>query len=124
MKYDVFKKHHIEVSKWVMELDEKIIKNTIMHEIIHCFPYCNDHGKKFKEYANYINRNLGYDISRVGDKKEDYKKSNIEYQEESKDYKYKIICKSCGQIYYRQRLKKNLISRYRCSKCGGKLMLE
>ncbi len=48
-----------------MELDEEIIKNTIMHELIHCMPYCNNHGKKFKEYAKYINKNLGYDISRV-----------------------------------------------------------
>ena len=54
IKYDVFKKHHIEISKWVMELDKKIIKNTIMHEIIHCFPFCSNHGKQFKMYAKYI----------------------------------------------------------------------
>ena len=29
------------------------IKNTIMHEIIHCFPYCNNHGSEFKKYAKY-----------------------------------------------------------------------
>ena len=65
IKYLKYKKHTIEISKWVMELDERIIKNTIMHEIIHCFPYCNNHGKQFKQYAKYINQNLGYDISRV-----------------------------------------------------------
>lgn len=121
--YDKFRKHHIEISKWVMELDEKIIKNTIMHELIHCFPYCNDHGVYFKEYAKRINQQLGYDITRVGDKKADFEKSNLIYEEKEKAYRHKIICKKCGQIYERQRLQKNIETRYRCSKCGGKLQL-
>lgn len=120
-KYEVFREHHIEISKWVMELDDKIIKNTIMHEVIHCLPYCNNHGKEFKKYAKYINENLGYDISRVGNKAEDYKKSNLEYHDETKKYKYKILCKKCGAIIYRQRLQVNKIKSYRCGKCGGKL---
>ncbi|MCI9365651.1 MAG: SprT family zinc-dependent metalloprotease [Clostridia bacterium] len=65
IKYWRYNKHLIEISPWVMELDEKIIKNTIMHELIHCMPYCSNHGEKFKEYAKYINSKLGYDISRV-----------------------------------------------------------
>ena len=65
IKYAKYNKHTIEISPWVMELEDRIIKNTIMHEIIHCLPYCNNHGEKFKEYAIYINQKLGYDISRV-----------------------------------------------------------
>lgn len=122
-QYDIFKKHHIEISKWVLDLDENIIKNTIMHEIIHCLPNCNNHGKEFKKYANYINRNLGYNITRLGNKEEDFKKSNLEYKEKTNTYKYKIICNKCGQIIYRQRLKKELIHKYRCGKCGGTLKL-
>ena len=122
IKYAIYKKHTIEISKWVMELDEKIIKNTIMHEIIHCFPYCNNHGSEFKKYAKYINEKLGYDISRVGNKKEDYRKSDKEYNEEEK-FKYKIVCKKCSQTFYRQRLIKNLIQKYRCGKCGGKFII-
>ena len=53
--YDVFMKHNIEISKWVLELNDDIIKNTIMHELIHCLPYCNNHGKEFKKYAEFIN---------------------------------------------------------------------
>lgn len=121
--YDKFLKHNIEISKWVMELDDKIIKNTILHEIIHCVPNCNNHGKEFKAYAKYINENLGYDIQRLGNKKEDYIKSNLDYQENDLEYKYKIKCKQCGLIYYRQRLKKNFIRDYRCGKCKGKLEL-
>lgn len=72
--YDKFEKHNIEVSKWVMDLDEKIIKNTILHEIIHCFYGCNNHGVRFKKYARYINEKLGYNVSRLGNKEEDFKK--------------------------------------------------
>ena len=122
--YDKFDKHNIEISKWVMDLDEKIIKNTIMHEIIHCFYRCNNHGAEFKKYAKYINEKLGYNISRLGNKEEDFKKSNITYFPEKQRYNYKIICSNCGQIFYRQRLQKNFIKKYRCGKCKGKLNLE
>lgn len=124
IKYDKFFEHHIEISKWVMLLNDTIIKNTIIHEIIHCFPNCNNHGKEFKKYATYINQKLGYNISRVGNKEDDYKESNLEFERESDNYKYKIICKKCGQIIYRKRLKKDLIKKYRCGKCGGKLQID
>ena len=123
VKYDKFGKHHIEISKWVMDLDEKIIKNTIMHEIIHCFPGCNDHGSKFKSYSKYINQKLGYNISRLGNKEEDYKNSNLEYKEDNK-YNYKVFCVKCGQTFHRQRLNKNLFKHYRCGNCGGKFDFE
>ncbi len=121
--YRKYKKHNIEISKWLMELNDDIIKNTIMHELIHCFPDCNNHGKIFKMYAKIINHKLGYDISRVGNKADDYKKSNLEFVEEYAKFKYKIICQECGLIYYRQRLLKNFTKKYRCGKCKGKLML-
>ena len=121
--YNRFKKHHIEISKWVMELNDDIIKNTIIHELIHCFPGCNNHGKEFKVYANYINEKLGYTISRLGNKEEDYKNSNIEYTENSNLYRYAIICQNCGNVYYRQRLKKDFLRKYRCGICEGKLKL-
>lgn len=121
IKYEKFNKHHIEVSKWVMQLNEDIIKNTIIHEIIHCFPYCNNHGQEFKKYAVYINKKLGYNVTRTGNVKEDFEKSNIPYEE--KEYKYKIICENCRQEIYRNRFNSNLLKKYRCGKCGGKLKL-
>lgn len=122
-QYYVFKVHHIEISKWVMQLDENIIKNTIMHEIIHCFPNCNNHGIEFKKYATYINQKLGYNITRLGNKEDDFKKSNLEYTGKEIKYNYKIICTKCGQVIYRQRLKSRFIDNYRCGKCGGSLKL-
>ena len=119
IKYEKFNKHHIEISSWVMELEDSIIKNTIMHELIHCMPYCNNHGIEFKKYANLINANYGYDVSRVGNKKQDYENSNLEYNEEI-NYKYKVICKGCNQEFYRQRLNRNFTRKYRCANCGGR----
>jgi predicted SprT family Zn-dependent metalloprotease len=123
IRYEKFEKHHIVISKWVMALNDEIIKNTIMHEIIHCFPYCNNHGKTFKQYANIINYNLNYNITRLGNKEEDCKKSNINYIEKQ-NYKYKIQCEKCGQTFFRQRFNKNLIKKYRCGLCRGKLKVQ
>ncbi len=122
IKYEKFNTHHIEISKWVMQLNDNIIKNTIIHELIHCIPFCNNHGSEFKKYAKYINKKLGYNITTKGNKEADYLASNLEFKEEN-NYKYKIICQNCGQIIYRKRFNKNLINSYKCGKCGGKLKL-
>ena len=90
-----------------------------MHELIHCLPYCNNHGLEFNKYAKLINAKCGYDISRTGNKKQDFENSNLEYNEKV-NYKYKIICKGCNQEFYRQRLSKNFLRKYRCAKCGGR----
>jgi predicted SprT family Zn-dependent metalloprotease len=120
--YSKFYIHHIEISKWLMDLNDDIIKNTIIHELIYCIPNCNNHGKEFKSYANLIKENLGYNITRLGNKEEDYKKSNLSFkQEEKQDYKYLIKCKKCGQSYYRKRMVRNFTKKYVCGKCRGKL---
>lgn len=121
--YRKYSKHHIEISKWLMELNDEIIKNTIIHEIIHCMPDCNNHGSEFKRYSKLVNDKLGYNISRLGNKEDDYIKSNLEFKVEPLKYKYVIVCEKCGLIYYRQRIGKNFIKKYRCGKCRGKLRL-
>ncbi|MCI9063778.1 MAG: hypothetical protein HFJ17_04180 [Clostridia bacterium] len=119
--YDRFQEHHIEISRWVMDLNDTIIKNTIIHEMIHCLPNCNNHGLQFKQYATYINKLLGYNISRVGNKELDFKNSNLEFDNKTNRFKYKIICTGCGQIIFRNRLRNNFIKKYRCGKCNSKL---
>ena len=109
----------IEVSQWVMNLNEDIIKNTIMHELIHCLPRCNNHGETFKNYAKIINEKLGYHIARVGNKERDFVKSNLEFEEKEIKYNYKIICEKCNQNFLRQRISKRFTRKYRCGKCGG-----
>lgn len=120
-----FNTHHIEISKWLMDLNDEIIKNTIIHELIHCLPECNNHGKYFKKYAKLINDKLGYNITRVGNKKEDFIKSGVQekFDDEPKS-KYKIICEKCNQTYFRQRLAKNFTRKYLCGICKGKFRVE
>ena len=101
-----------------MQLDDSIIKNTIMHELIHCFPFCCNHGEYFKKYAKIINKAYGYDISRLGNKEKDYELSNLQYEKPS--YKYTIKCTKCGKKFHRSRLAHNFFTQYRCL-CGGKL---
>ena len=113
----------IEISEWVMDLKEDIIKNTIMHELIHCMPRCNNHGEYFKNYASAINEKLGYNISRTGNKEQDFSISNLEYTEKQINFNYKVVCESCNQTFFRQRVRKNLTRRYRCGKCGGKFIV-
>ena len=52
--------------------------------------------------------------------RKDYEKSNIEYNEVER-YKYKVICKGCKQEFYRKRISRDFMRRYRCAKCGGEL---
>lgn len=123
IKCNRYNLHHIEISRWVMDLEDSIIKNTIMHELIHCIPFCSNHGQEFKKFANEINSKLGYNIKTTGNVKEDYEKSNLEYTEETKKYKYKIKCINCGKEYLRIRKPSN-IKKYRCGICNGKLDIE
>lgn len=122
IKFEDYKKYKIEISEWVLKLNKEIIKNTIIHELVHCLPYCNNHGKYFKEYANLINMKLGYNISRVGNKQKDFEESNLEYEDKI-EYKYIIQCEECNKIFYRKRLQKSFIKKYRCNKCLGKLKI-
>lgn len=122
IRYAIYKKHIIEISKWVMDLNDDIIKNTIMHELIHCMPFCNNHGEEFKKYAKYINENLGYNISRVGNKNKDLMESSIEPEKEK--YNYKVECSDCGYTFYRKRMNKDFSRKYRCGKCMGKFIIN
>ena len=110
----------IEISEWVIDLNEDIIKNTIMHELIHCMPRCNNHGEYFKNYATVINEKLGYNISRTGNKEQDFKESNLEYIEKPINFNYKIVCEDCNYSFFRQRVRRYFIRKYRCGKCGGR----
>ena len=121
IKYRKYNSHIIEISMWVMNLNDEIIKNTIIHELLHTKDNCNNHGKEFKYYAKYINEKLGYNIKTLGNKEEDYLKSGLNLSEEK--YKYTIQCIKCKNIFYRQRFNVDKVNKYRCGKCRGKLIV-
>ena len=78
----------------------------------------------FKYYAKRVNDNLGYNITRLGNKKEDYEKSNLVYKGENANNKYKIVCSGCGQTYFRQRISKYYTLKYVCGICKSKLTVK
>ncbi len=112
-------------------LDEKIasiegLQNTIIHEILHTCPGCQNHGPEWKRRAAIVKKKLGYDIQRCNSAEEkgiDPKISEKIYK--PKIAKYEVKCKKCGFIYTRSKMS-NLIkytSHYRCGKCRGELEL-
>lgn len=107
----------IEISGHILESSDDKLKEVILHELIHSCPKCMNHGTQWKAYADIVNRKHGYNIKRVASS------SNFKYDKQEK--KYKIKCKNCGSIYVRRR-KCNLVNypeRFRCGKCGGRLIL-
>lgn len=104
----------VEISDFVFQYPENEIKDTIAHEIIHTCYGCFNHGKRFKFYCDKLNA-IGYNVATT------YKGEN--YHNEEIFAKYKIVCEKCGIVTYRMKITKVIknISRYKCSKCGGKL---
>lgn len=108
----------IEISEFMLETDRQRIKSILAHEVLHTCRGCQNHGKKWKLYAAAMNKAYGYDITTTTS----YEKMGVENQKQEKDYKYLIVCQSCGNKIYRQRKSKLIThpSHYRC-KCGGRL---
>jgi len=110
--------YQIEVSRFLLSCGEKNIRNVIAHELLHTCRGCYDHGAKWKEYAERMNRKYGYQIKRTSS----FAEMGIAENEKAPEVRYIIKCQQCGREYPRQRftcvMKK--IDAYRCS-CGGKL---
>ena len=108
----------IEISAICSELDDKRLKEIIIHELLHTGYGCMNHGKKWKACAEKVRRELGYMITATVD----YGKIGL--QETMNDsYRYKVKCEACGQQMLRIRKSKVIVhpELYRCAKCGGKL---
>ncbi|WP_099203767.1 SprT-like domain-containing protein [Scatolibacter rhodanostii] len=90
-------------------------QQTLLHELLHTCQGCSNHGRLWKYYANIVNQQTGYNISRT-----------VKYQNEEnetpKEYTYLLQCQNCGQKIGREKLTKVIAkpNLYRC-KCGGKL---
>lgn len=116
-------KFRIEISAFVLDTDERKIREVIAHEILHACKGCQNHGMRWKEYAERMNVQYGYRIKRVSSFQEMGLETEQEKDAQDK-IKYIIKCQKCGREYPRQRftcvMKK--INAYRCQ-CGGKLTL-
>ena len=95
------------------------LKNTIMHELLHSCDGCMNHGPKWKEVVETVNRKLGYGIKRISSSAE---KGVLEETRNIK-IKYRIVCQKCGNELIRSKVTKvvKYPNMYRCGCCGGKL---
>lgn len=95
---------------------DKETKNTIIHEILHTVEGCFNHGKLWKNYAAIINNKYGYHVSRCGT----YEEFGLEKPKE-REYKYEIVCTSCGKVYRYKRWTKACENPagYKCGVCGA-----
>lgn len=111
--------YSIEISEHLTQAENKYIKQTIAHEVLHTCPNCMNHGVTWKAYAKRMNMKYGYEISRTNSC------SNIGIANPRiENAKYIITCKTCGKKSYKQRAANVVkhIDNYRC-KCGGRLEL-
>lgn len=115
--------YEIELSQKVLACKEKKIKEILAHEILHSCGSCQNHGKKWKIYANAMNRRYGYEIrTTTTDEAMGLPMQEARCREE---YKYFLRCQGCGAVLSRKR--ESRLTRhpecYRCAKCGGKLKI-
>lgn len=107
----------IEVAKRVAEGPEEACRTVLAHELLHTCYGCRNHGKRWKSYAERMERAYGYPIRRTSTDEE----LGVE---QARPSRYLLRCESCGMELRRYRasaLTKNP-ERYRC-KCGGKIVL-
>ena len=100
----------IEINDKFVEVctDFKTIKNTICHELLHTIRGCLNHGSNWKRCANTMNRQYGYNITRLT-------KVNLY----PKQYKYTLQCKKCLNScnYVRKSKLFEKLDKLVCAKC-------
>ena len=108
----------IEVAQRVAEGPERSCRETLAHELLHTCYGCRNHGKRWKSYAEKMNRAYGYAISRSSTSEE----MGVG---EARPFRYLVRCQRCGMIFKRFRASKltEHPERYRC-KCGGRLVCQ
>lgn len=112
---------YIYLSRYATE-NEKLIRNTLAHELVHTILGCMNHGQNFHRYGNMVQEKLGISISTRASEEDVHQSGVAKVRIEKAEYKIK--CEKCGKIIYRQKRSKLVIhlEKYRCS-CGGKLRL-
>lgn len=108
-------RYWIEVSQSILHNDS-LLRQTLIHELLHTCPGCRNHGERWKAYALVVKEKLGYEIERTV--KTESPPGPLRHEE----VKYILECQSCGAQIKRMRMSKAVKSpwRYRCP-CGGKL---
>ena len=97
---------------------ERIIKDTIAHELCHTLEGCFNHGPEFHRNAQNIRRAMGYYIDTKADAD-----ASAYFRKYLPDAPYKVVCDKCGTESSFTRMQ-NVIENpmlYSCSRCNGSL---
>lgn len=110
----------IAINKKLLDEDipDIILKNTIVHELIHTIDYCGNHKAEFKKYAKIISNNLGYKIDTYVSREES---EIVSRKYADREKKYVVFCPNCGWEHG-YKIKAAAWKRpqdYYCGKCGG-----
>jgi predicted SprT family Zn-dependent metalloprotease len=109
--------YFIQVSARILETPQ-LLRQTLLHELLHTCYGCLNHGKRWKQYAQKVGEALGVEITRTAAMEGPVDPLRQE------EVKYLLRCQSCGRVIPRKRRSKAVDhpERYRCP-CGGKLEL-
>ncbi len=111
----------IELSSMLADVDERLCRQTIAHEVLHTCFGCYNHQSRWKSYAARMRAAYGYDIKRT----ETPFNLGIDEKTAKKAVRYIITCGKCGAVIERTRASR-LVKQpqsYRC-RCGGKLTVS
>lgn len=106
------------------DTSDKALHDTIIHEFLHAVDGCMEHKNKWKAFANIVNENTEYNISRVTSYAEKgFKLDPFNNLRNKETYKYMITCNECGNSWKYKRMS-NIVNacirnNAKCS-CGGK----
>lgn len=103
-------------------LEDRVPKNTIMHELIHTCKGCFNHGPEFQSRAGIVNRRLGYNVHTTSDS-EQLKAAGVVLKETA--YNYGIVCDKCGYMVQKRKRWSSTLERIgdfrHGGMCGGNL---
>lgn len=108
---------YIEIAQRLLAEDQReLLEETLVHELLHTCYGCQNHGKRWKYYAEKVSGLFGYHVTRTAFTED----SNDRLRQDSA--KYLLVCNSCGAEIIRMRLSKAVKQphKFRC-KCGGTL---
>ena len=96
----------IELSAALPAAGRQACLQTLAHEVLHTCPGCQNHGSRWKAYAERMNA--------------------VQLPQTVPRYRWRIVCTGCGRQFYRQKSSALVRSpaRYRCAVCGGRLRVE
>lgn len=108
----------IEFASFVLKSDnEKEIRNTMMHEVLHAGigidnRVAEGHDHTWRKYAEIVNNEFGYNVSRYGT----YEEYGL--KEPETVYRYETYCENCGKVNKHERMC-HAVEHPSCWKCGN-----